>query len=92
MAPAAISSLLNETWKVAMERAADAPFLPAGAEHEMFDDQLAAPFEQVGEGFIAVRPVNTYGLSILTHGKARISAVSLSCWRVVIKRAPSHPV
>jgi len=42
---------------VVMERAADAPFLPAGAEHEMFDDQLAAPFEQVGEGFTAVRPV-----------------------------------
>jgi len=31
-----------------LERAADATLLPPGAEHKMFDDQLAAAVEEVG--------------------------------------------
>ena len=42
---------------VGVERAADASFLPAGAEHEMLDDKLAACAEEVGQRFLAVRPL-----------------------------------
>ena len=42
---------------VAEERAADAAFAPAGAEHEVVDDQLAAAVEEVGERLAAVRAV-----------------------------------
>ncbi|MGA9006212.1 MAG: hypothetical protein WB495_04800, partial [Xanthobacteraceae bacterium] len=29
---------------------------PAGAEHEVIDDELALAAEQIGQGFLAVRP------------------------------------
>src|SRR6516165_9424590 len=47
---------------VGSKRAADTAFLPAGAEHEMLDYQLAAPVEQVNQGLLAVRPVEHVGL------------------------------
>lgn len=40
---------------VGSERAADAPRRPAGTEHEMMDDQLAAPIKQIGERLLPVR-------------------------------------
>src|SRR5260370_33132152 len=42
---------------VGPERAALAPLLPVGREHEMVDDQLRAPGEQVAERDLAVRPI-----------------------------------
>ena len=33
---------------VDLERTDDAALLPAGTEHKMLDDQLAAPVEEVG--------------------------------------------
>src|SRR5262249_8524509 len=41
----------------APERAALAPLLPVGCEHEMVDDQLRTPGEQVAERDLAVRSV-----------------------------------
>src|SRR5438105_1719684 len=47
---------------VDFERAADAALLPAGTEHEMLDDQLAAAVEQVGERLLALRTIEHIGL------------------------------
>src|SRR6202022_4167906 len=41
---------------VGPERAALAPLLPVGREHEMVDNQLRASGEQVAERDLAVRP------------------------------------
>ncbi|MNT14070.1 hypothetical protein D3C72_1490610 [compost metagenome] len=41
---------------VGEEGAARAPLLPAGAEHEMVDDQGAAAIEQVGQALAPARP------------------------------------
>src|ERR1700730_3095298 len=40
-----------------LERAAHATLLPPGTEHEMFDDQLAAPVEEIAERRLAIRRV-----------------------------------
>src|SRR6516164_2177042 len=53
---------------VGVEGAADAALFPAGAEHEVLDDQLAAPLEKVGEGYLAPRPVEDIGLLDLDPG------------------------
>src|SRR6476646_3176146 len=42
---------------VGFEGAAEAAFLPIGAEHEMVDDQLAASFEEIGQCDLPVRTV-----------------------------------
>src|SRR6266536_560569 len=42
---------------IELERAPDAALAPVRAEHEMLDDQLAAPAEQVGQRLRAARPV-----------------------------------
>src|ERR1700738_3442131 len=47
---------------IAPERAALAAHLPAEAEHEMINDELAPPGEQVGERLLAVRPVEHVAL------------------------------
>jgi len=47
---------------VGQERAAWAALLPPRTEHEVIDDQLAAPVEQVGEGLLPVRPLEDVAL------------------------------
>src|SRR5690606_12324954 len=47
---------------VGEERAAVAAFLPAGAVHEVVDDQLAVAAEQLGERLAAVGAVELIGL------------------------------
>jgi hypothetical protein len=47
---------------IELERAADASLAPVRSEHEMLDDQLAASAEQIGEGFLPVRPIEDIGL------------------------------
>src|SRR4051794_19915966 len=42
---------------VGPERTADAAFIPARAEHEVVDDQLAAAAEQAGQRLFAVRSI-----------------------------------
>ena len=42
---------------IASERALLAPFLPIGSEHEVVDDQLGAPVEEIGERKSALRPL-----------------------------------
>src|SRR6266446_4585828 len=64
---------------VGPERATDAALPPPGAEHEMIDDQLAAPVEQIGEGFPAVERVEDI---FLLHPDPRRSAPSWSRRRV----------
>src|SRR5262249_29784859 len=44
------------------ERAALARRLPAGIEHQVLDDQLVAPREQVRQGLLSVRPLERVGL------------------------------
>jgi hypothetical protein len=43
-------------------RTAWAARLPARAVHEVIDDELALAAEQIGEGFLAARPVENIGL------------------------------
>ena len=47
---------------IGQERAARAAGFPVGAEHEVIDDQLALAAEQVGQGFLAARPVEHVSL------------------------------
>src|SRR5262249_39786431 len=47
---------------VGPERAALAPGVPGRIEHEMLDDQLAAPVEQVAQGGLARRSLELIGL------------------------------
>src|ERR1700674_3698152 len=54
---------------VGAERAADATLLPTRAEHEMIDDQLATPVEQVGERVPAVKSVEDIFLLDLDPGQ-----------------------
>ena len=54
---------------VEFERAADAAFRPVRAEHEVLDDELAAPVEQVGERLLAVRAVEHVVLLDLDPGQ-----------------------
>src|SRR5579872_451862 len=42
---------------VGLERASDASLGPVGAEHEMLNDQLAPPIEQLGQRLFAIRPL-----------------------------------
>jgi hypothetical protein len=49
--------------------AAWAAFLPLRAEHEVVDDELASPFEQVGESFIAARRIEDIVLFDFNPGK-----------------------
>jgi hypothetical protein len=57
--------------------AADAAFLPSRPEHEVLDEKLAAPGEQVGKCFPAVRPLENIGLvDLLTQGRARRSVLN----------------
>ena len=51
------------------ERAARAAFLPAGTEHEVIDEQLAAAAEQVGERLLAAGPVEHVALVDLNPGQ-----------------------
>ena len=55
---------------IGQERTARATFLPflIRAEHEMIDDQLAAPIEEVGERLLALRTVEPIGLFDLDPG------------------------
>jgi hypothetical protein len=55
--------------EVGQERAARATLLPSGTEHEVVDQQLAAPAEQVGEALLAVRPVEDVLLLDLDPGQ-----------------------
>src|SRR5215831_16842566 len=64
-----------------LERAADATLLPARTEHEMLDDKLAAPVEQISERFLTLRAVEEIGLVDLDPGKFR-SALNWSRKRV----------
>ncbi|MNC68551.1 hypothetical protein D3C75_1191590 [compost metagenome] len=54
---------------VGEKRAAWATFAPAFGEHEVVDQQLAAPGEQVGEAQLAVRALKTVGLFQLDPGQ-----------------------
>ncbi|MNN68399.1 hypothetical protein D3C81_1841060 [compost metagenome] len=54
---------------VGEERAAGAAFAPSFGEHEVVDQQLTAPGEQVGEAQLAVRAVKTVGLFQLDPGQ-----------------------
>src|SRR5271165_6971715 len=47
---------------IELEGATNAALAPAGTEHEMLDDQLAASAEEVGEGLLPVRPVENIRL------------------------------
>jgi hypothetical protein len=53
---------------VDLERAADTALLPSRTEHEMFDDQLAAAVEEVGERLLAIRCVEDVRLLDLDLG------------------------
>ncbi|MNL51527.1 hypothetical protein D3C87_1746310 [compost metagenome] len=46
---------------VGPERAVLAPFLPVGSQHEMVDDQLRAPGEEIGKRQGAGRPIEPVG-------------------------------
>src|SRR5437870_1753835 len=64
-------------------RAALATFFPSRAEHEMINNQLTAPGEEIGQRFPAVSgPSKTYSLSILTHGSSRRCRLTSSRNRV----------
>src|SRR3546814_4040838 len=54
---------------VGREGAADAAFLPVGGEHEVLDDELAAPVEEVGQRLPAFRGVEGVVLPDLHPGK-----------------------
>src|SRR5262249_43799058 len=54
---------------IGQERATRATFYPSRAEHEMIDDQLAASVEEVGERFLAVRPLEDVLLVDLDPGQ-----------------------
>jgi hypothetical protein len=54
---------------VGHERAAGAGLFPAGAEHEVLHDQLAAPLEQLRQGARAVRGVEHVGLGDVHPGQ-----------------------
>jgi hypothetical protein len=54
---------------VGVERTAHATLPPPGAEHEMLDDQLAAPIEEVGERLPARRAIEHIGLFDLDPGQ-----------------------
>ena len=56
---------------VGHKRAARASLFPVGMEHEVVDDQLAAPGEEIGQGFPAIWAVEGISLSIFTHGSSR---------------------
>src|SRR6266404_2539190 len=58
--------------------AAFATFVPVGTEHEMINDQLTAPVEKIGQGFLAIRPFE-YVILVDLHRRAALSA---SRWRV----------
>src|SRR5262249_14883529 len=47
---------------VGPERARLASLFPIGAEHEVIDDQLGAPVEEIGERKGAIRPLELVGL------------------------------
>jgi len=50
--------------------AAFATFVPVGTEHEMINDQLTAPVEKIGQGFLAIRPFEYVILVDLHHREA----------------------
>jgi hypothetical protein len=56
------------------QRATRATLFPLRTEHEVIDDQLAEPLEEVAERPFA--PRKTYGFSTLTQGSSRRSALS----------------
>src|SRR6185437_8241937 len=60
----------------------DTAFSPAGAHHKMFDEELRASCEQVGQGLFAVWRIEDVFLSTRTQGKVRRSALSWSRMRV----------
>src|SRR5437870_9401096 len=60
---------------IGQERAARALLVPLRTEHEVIDDQMAAPVEEVGERLLAVRPRQHVGLFDLDPGQlAALSA------------------
>ena len=51
------------------KRATRATLLPAGTEHEMVDDHLAAPIEEIGEPLFALRAIEDVVLFDLDPGQ-----------------------
>ena len=58
------------------------PSLPVRAEHEVVDDELAAPVEQVGERDLSLRRVEDVVLVDLDPGQLAPLRASSSRWRV----------
>jgi hypothetical protein len=52
-----------------VEGAAGAAFLPVRTKHEVIDDELASPVEQVGERFLAARRIEDIVLFDFDPGK-----------------------
>ena len=54
------------------------PSFPIGAEHEVIDDQLGAPVEEIGERESAIRPLEPVGLFHALPGHRHSRRVSAS--------------
>jgi hypothetical protein len=54
---------------VGLERATFAALLPTGSEHEVIDDQLAPPVEEVGKRLLATGPIEDVLLVYSLSGK-----------------------
>jgi hypothetical protein len=76
---------------IRQQRAARAALLPAWSEHEVVDDQLAAPVEQVGERLLAGRALEDVSLLDLDPGQLaseRAQPVALSGELLLLPQEP----
>jgi hypothetical protein len=72
---------------IGFERTAGAPCVPLRAEHEMMDDELIVPAEQVGERLFSLRRVED--ISLLDFGPGKGAAlggdeIAQACQRLLV--------